>query len=54
MDYLNFLMRRAQDIRQRVERCIFEWKDGHYRMLVENTTRTSRAMVSKVVRGMSE
>ena len=47
-------VQRAQNIRQQVKRRIVEWKEGHYRMLVEDTTRTSRAMISKVARGVSK
>ena len=45
---------RARDIWQWVERRIVDWRAGQYRKLVEDTTRTSRSMVSKVVREMSE
>ena len=47
-------VRRAQDIRQKLERRIDEWKEGHYCILVKNKTCTSRAMISKVARGMCE
>ena len=47
-------VRRARDIHQRVKRRIVEWREGWYRMMVEDTTRTSSAMILKVARGMPE
>ena len=47
-------VRQVRDIWQRVERRIVDWCAGRYKMLVEDTIRTSRTMVSKVARGMSE
>ena len=47
-------IRQASDIRQRVKRQIVDWRAGPYLMLVEDMTRTSRAMVLKMARGVSE
>ena len=47
-------VRRARIICQQVERRTIDWRAGRYLILVEDTTRTNRAMVSKVARGMTE
>ena len=47
-------VRQVRDIWQRVERWIVNWRAGQYKMLLEDTTRTIRAMVSKMARRMSE
>ena len=45
---------RARGIQQPVKRRIIDWHADQYRMIIEDTTRTIHAMVSKVARRMSE
>ena len=45
---------RARDIRRRIETRLQQWSEGKIDMLVQDTVRTSRAMVATIRRGMSE
>ena len=47
-------VRQVRDIRQRAERQIVDWHAIRCLMLIEDTTRTSRAMMLKVARGVLE
>ena len=45
-------LKREKDIRQRIENPLVEWKLNHFTMLVQDTVRTSRSLVSTERRGI--
>ena len=47
-------VKRARDIRRRVETRLRLWREGRFNMLVQDTVRTSRTMISSIRRGMSD
>ena len=47
-------VKRARDIRRRVETRLAQWREGKFTMLVEDTVRTSRGLITRLKRGMTE
>ena len=47
-------VKRARDIRRRIKIRIRHWREKQFTMLVQDTVRTSRALISTMRRGMSE